>query len=464
MRAMLSSGTSVCTVPTTSDRGDPGPTSTTTFNATTSSTRPGTATTGGMPMDGGAKPIKGPAPIPRFYFGKKPPAKSDSEGTSLERNVRELMDFHMRNLASEFVANWCALSPSDVDSMMDLLMKRSDTYEGESCLDYDTFKQVGAELGHRYQPYFTASVFASLPHDHYARISLKQFHEFVTESEKAVSILSELIRFDSTGSGFLQEQDLQRCIQSLLPSISGLSNILTMEREEYSMYAARHFFFLEKTFGDGKLPLVQAASCDSMTSLHLLRNYVPSFDQAFLDSSNNWFTLQNFRRRRELFKRLDTNRNGTLSQSELLGYSTGITKEFVQQLFQNIPLSRNREMTYSSFLDFVLAMENKKNPQALSYFFRVLDLNKVGFLSSFNLNVFYKGVYNKLEIRRYETQGNDPTPWFDDVRDELFDMVKPKDPLHITMQDLLNCGMCDVFVGVLIDADVFTVYDQRFCS
>ena len=33
--------------------------------------------------------------------------------------------------------------------------------------------------------------------------------------------------------------------------------------------------------------------------------------------------------------------------------------------------------------------------------------------------------------------GQEPVS-FADVKDEIFDMVKPADPLHITLQDLIN--------------------------
>lgn len=40
--------------------------------------------------------------------------------------------------------------------------------------------------------------------------------------------------------------------------------------------------------------------------------------------------------------------------------------------------------------------------------------------------------------------GQEPVP-FEDVKDEIFDMVRPADPYRITLQDLLNWWVQDLF-------------------
>lgn len=179
----------------------------------------------------------------------------------------------------------------------------------------------------------------------------------------------------------------------------------------------------------------------------------------------------------DMFLRLDKNHNGSISPQELSAYGTGgLTREFIHSLFQQLPLV-NKEMVcfliknyyndtwqpYHCFVDFVIAMENKKHPKALAYFFNALDVKKVGYLTTYNINVFYKAVYNIKEVRRMRAGAtSDATPLIIDVRDELFDMAKPKNPLQVTLEDLVACGLGDMFINVLTDADLFTIYDNRF--
>ena len=53
-------------------------------------------------------------------------------------------------------------------------------------------------------------------------------------------------------------------------------------------------------------------------------------------------------------------------------------------------------MDYKTFLDFVLAIENKKTSQALQYFWRILDVNNKGDLDTFVINMFFRSVIQKL--------------------------------------------------------------------
>lgn len=47
------------------------------------------------------------------------------------------------------------------------------------------------------------------------------------------------------------------------------------------------------------------------------------------------------------------------------------------------------------------------------------------------------------------------------LQDEIFDMVKPKDPYKITLQDLVNSGQGDTVTSILIDLNGFWTYENR---
>lgn len=49
----------------------------------------------------------------------------------------------------------------------------------------------------------------------------------------------------------------------------------------------------------------------------------------------------------------------------------------------------------------------------------------------------------------------------EDVGDEIFDMVRPRDPRFITLEDLLACGVGDTVVRMLVDVKGFLDYDNR---
>lgn len=49
-----------------------------------------------------------------------------------------------------------------------------------------------------------------------------------------------------------------------------------------------------------------------------------------------------------------------------------------------------REMDFESFLDFVLALENKDAPEGLTYLFRCLDLQGRGFLTTADIHTLFR--------------------------------------------------------------------------
>ena len=63
---------------------------------------------------------------------------------------------------------------------------------------------------------------------------------------------------------------------------------------------------------------------------------------------------------------LDKDHNGMLSKAELLHYGTStLTPAFVNRVFE-VCLTYGGEMDYKTYLDFVLALENRKEPQVRS--------------------------------------------------------------------------------------------------
>lgn len=46
-------------------------------------------------------------------------------------------------------------------------------------------------------------------------------------------------------------------------------------------------------------------------------------------------------------------------------------------------------------------------------------------------------------------------------QDEIFDMVKPKDPYRISLQDLINSSQGDTVTSILIDLNGFWTYENR---
>jgi len=79
------------------------------------------------------------------------------------------------------------------------------------------------------------------------------------------------------------------------------------------------------------------------------------------DQVSNWFSFNSSLRVYDLYLRLDTDKDGMLKKSELAKYSPGLTQIFIDRVYEEFQ-TFGGEMDYKNFIDFVLAMENKKTP------------------------------------------------------------------------------------------------------
>ena len=107
---------------------------------------------------------------------------------------------------------------------------------------------------------------------------------------------------------------------------------------------------------------------------------------------------------------LDKDHNGLLSRDELARYnSSTLTPVFITRVFQEC-LTYGGEMDYKSYLDFVLALDNRNSPQGLRYLFQIMDIDNKGYLHPGDLNFFYRVNFDDKIIEDcfvFSSKGND---------------------------------------------------------
>ncbi|KAK3093581.1 hypothetical protein FSP39_017691, partial [Pinctada imbricata] len=307
----------------------------------------------------------------------------------------------------------------------------------DQMINYEDFLKVGAEAGKKCKQFFTAMVFCKLSQtDPYGRISIMQFFNYVMRKVWLHQTRIGLSLYDVAGQGYLKE------------SLNGL------EKSFYSFYvctAVRKFFFFLDPMRTGRIKIQDILACSFLDDLLELRDEELSKEM----QESNWFSAPSALRVYGQYLNLDKDHNGMLSKEELARYGTGtLTEVFLDRVFQEC-LTYEGEMDYKTYLDFVLALENRREPQSLRYLFRILDVQHKGYLNVFSLNFFFRAIQEQMKLH-----GQEPVS-FHDVKDEIFDMVKPKDPLHLTLQDLIQSGKGDTVVSILIDLNDFWTYENR---
>lgn len=378
--------------------------------------------------------------IPKFFW-KLPQdnellqqkLREETRSSFLQRRSRELLD------NNELKALW-------------ILLDQHQTVPDEQLISYTDYKRVAALAGPKLKPYFTANIFARLQQgDAYGRVSIMSLFNYVMRKVWLQQTRVGLSLYDATGQGYLREADLESYIADLLPTLPQLEGLESSFHSFYICTAVRKFIYFLDNLRAGRVRILDVLVCSFLDNLLELRDEELSKEL----QEQNWFSAPSALRVYGQYLNLDRDHNGMLSQSELANYGSGtLTQPFLERIFQTC-LTYGGEMDYKTYLDIVLTLENRSEPQALAFLFRMLDFNEKGYLDAFVLNYFFRAIQEQMQAH-----GAAPVS-FEDVKDELFDMVRPKNPERITLNDLYACGQADTFISILIEFHRFWTYENR---
>ena len=345
------------------------------------------------------------------------------------------------------------LDKEDLERLWQLIREHvSPPDDNTDRINYDSFLTIAKALPPKCRHFFSASTFLKFDRDEYGRIDIVSFFHSIVRKVSLFQTRIQISLYDSIGNGNLREKDLENYIFELIPTFSQLQSIPEAFQNYYVITAVRKFFFFLDPKKTGKIYIKDMLTSPILAELYDLRQ-----EKSIEELQMNWFSSQNAERVYKAYLRLDLDENGLLKKSELVKYQWGLTDIFIERIFEEYQ-TFDGEMDYKTFLDFVLAMENKKSPQSLAYFWKILDIYGKGSIDSFVINMFFKEVKTKLTQKDPDVENNFKV---EDIKDEIFDMAKPEIQNQITLADLINCGQGDTIVSILTDAKAFFGYDQR---
>uniref|UniRef100_A0A182JVB6 Serine/threonine-protein phosphatase 2A regulatory subunit B'' subunit gamma n=1 Tax=Anopheles christyi TaxID=43041 RepID=A0A182JVB6_9DIPT len=382
--------------------------------------------------------------IPQFHF--ELPKSADSLAQKLREEARTLfLQKRSKELLDngEFKLLWSLLEKHHTPPLVG----------EEQYINYEHYCKVGMIAGDKFQRYLTATTFARLlaSSGNPGKISVISLFNYTMRKVWLQQTRIGLSLYDYTGQGFLSESDMESYILELIPTFPQLEGLEKSFHSFYVCTTVRKFFFFLDPLRTGRIRIRDVLTCSFLDDLLELRDEEIPKDAQEL----NWFSAPSALSVYGHYLNLDKDHNGMLSKKELIGYGSGtLTPIFLDRVFAEC-LTYDGEMDYKTYLDFVLALENRAEPQSLHYLFRILDVEHKGYLTAFTLNYFFKGIQEELSAHRAEPIN------FDDVKDEIFDMVKPEDPTRITLKDLIRCGHGETVVSILIEFHKFWAYENR---
>ncbi|GMI26207.1 hypothetical protein TrRE_jg1331, partial [Triparma retinervis] len=278
--------------------------------------------------------------------------------------------------------------------------------------------------------------------------------------------------------------DIENYIYNLIPDLPPLQ---TMHENFYPFYvftATRRFMFFLDPKRTGRVSIKKLVCSQVMEEL--LELGMAGGNQGREGGGGlggNWFSAENSLRVYSQYLELDKNQNGLLAKEELMQYSGSgrqpmrLTPAFIDRIFEEITTYQSQgvgdggggvggmqgrnngarkegEMDYKTFLDFVLAMENKNTLSGLQYLWKLLSLGQ-DYMDSFTINYFFRDIVRVLKENGIENIKTE------DVQDEIFDMISPGGGDRITFDELWKSGCGETVVEMLIDINGFWGYENR---
>ncbi|CAN6806217.1 unnamed protein product [Brassica oleracea var. botrytis] len=384
------------------------------------------------------------------------------EEGSISQRVQRLAKCRFLKKQSDLLLN-----SDDLAAMWNCLRENCviDDGTGAEKMNYEDFCHIASvcteQIGPKCRRFFSPSNFMKFEKDEAGRIAILPFYLYVMRTVSLTQARIDMSELDEDSDGFLQSQEMESYISGLIPNLAQLRDMPDAFTNTYCRIASQKFFFFCDPHRRGKACIKKILLSNCLQELMELHQESEE-EVTDTEQAENWFSLTSAQRICDMFLALDKDCSGSLSKQELKEYADGtLTEIFIERVFDEhvrrgkSGSGNSREMDFDSFLDFVLALENKDTPEGLTYLFRCLDLQGRGFLTTADIHSLFRDVHQKwIEGGNYEL-------CIEDVRDEIWDMVKPSDPLKITLDDLLGCKQGGTVASMLIDVRGFWAHDNR---
>ncbi|XP_060063900.1 serine/threonine-protein phosphatase 2A regulatory subunit B'' subunit beta-like isoform X3 [Ylistrum balloti] len=257
-------------------------------------------------------------------------------------------------------------------------------------------------------------------------------------------------------TNYLEEDDLIPLIQDVVDTHPGLT-FLQEAPEFHSRYVntviARMFYCINRTW-TGMITIPELRRSNFLRTLERLE------EEDDINQIMDFFSYEHFYVVYCKFWELDKDHDLLIDKNDLSRHNDhAIATRVIDRIFSGC-VTRGKafkegKMTYPEFVWFLLSEEDKRNPTSIEYWFRCMDLDGDGVISMYEMEYFYEE-----QMQKMEDMGIEKLP-FEDCLCQMLDLVGPKDEGRITLADLKNCKMTNIFFDTFFNLDKFLEHEQR---
>ncbi|XP_053670633.1 uncharacterized protein LOC128720956 [Anopheles nili] len=265
---------------------------------------------------------------------------------------------------------------------------------------------------------------------------------------------------------YILPEDFAPLIQDVVDTHPGLA-FLKEATEFHSRYVhtviARIFYNVNRSW-TGKITTAELRKSNLLDVIQLLE------EEEDINQIMAYFSYEHFYVIYCKFWELDRDHDLYIDQQDLARHNDhALSSRMIERIFSgcvtrsprrgnNNPMIQGPngpKMSYTDFVWFLLAEEDKSHPTAIEYWFRCMDVDGDGVLSMYELEYFYEEQQHRMESLGIETLP------FEDCLCQMLDMIKPATPGCVTLADLKRCKMTPIFFDTFFNLEKYMEHEQR---
>ncbi|CAH2099655.1 unnamed protein product [Euphydryas editha] len=262
-------------------------------------------------------------------------------------------------------------------------------------------------------------------------------------------------------SNTLTPEDFVPLVQDVVDTHPGLS-FLKEATEFHSRYVhtviARIFYCVNRSWS-GRISIPELRRSNLLQVIQLLE------DEEDINQVTQYFSYEHFYVIYCKFWELDKDHDLFIDKHDLARHNDhALSSRMIERVLSGCVTRGNQNrltpdgeprMSYTEFVWFLLAEEDKTHPTAIEYWFRCMDLDGDGFISMYELEYFYEE-----QMQRMEAIGIETLP-FNDCLCQMLDMVHPAEDGKITLSDLKKCKLTPIFFDTFFNLEKYLDHEQR---
>ncbi|XP_042395201.1 serine/threonine protein phosphatase 2A regulatory subunit B''beta-like [Zingiber officinale] len=255
---------------------------------------------------------------------------------------------------------------------------------------------------------------------------------------------------------YLIQDDFKPVLRELLATHPGLEFLQgTPEfQDRYAETVIYRIFYYMNRSGNGQLTLRELKRGNLIAAMQ------HADEEEDINKVLRYFSYEHFYVIYCKFWELDTDHDFFIDKENLIKYGNhALTYRIVERIFSQIPRKFKSKvdgkMGYEDFVNFILAEEDKSSEPSLEYWFKCIDLDGNGIITSTEMQFFYEEQLHRMECMAQEAV------LFEDILCQMIDMIGPENESYFTLLDLKGSKLSGNIFNILFNLNKFMAFETR---